>query len=99
MRKNPWPKGKSRKRSNAAKKAWKHRSSGRKLKRKGSKHLTNKKRIETVIYDLWEGFTTKEIAKKRHLTVNQVRRIAKEEEMPDKVGRPRKVKRGRPKGI
>lgn len=96
MRKNPWPKGKSRKRSNAAKKAWKHR--GRKLKRKGSKHLTNKKRIETVIYDLWEGFSTKEVAKKRHLTVNQVRRIAKEEEMPDKVGRPRKVKRGRPKG-
>lgn len=51
-RKNPWPKpkankGKSRKRSNAAKKAWKHRGLAKgytSLKRKGSKHLTNKKR-------------------------------------------------------
>lgn len=94
MRKNPWPKGKSRKRSNAARKAWKKRAR-RKLKRK---HLTDSKRIETVIYDLWEGFTPKEIAKKRHVTVNQVKRIAKEEDMPGKAGRPRKIKRGRPKG-
>lgn len=49
-----------------------------------------KKLMDDILFDLWEGFSNKEIAVKRGITQAKVSKLAKKFKMPGKAGRPRK---------